>query len=165
MSNKIIRLTESDLKRYISKIIKENTNRVDYEKKLLELNNTYNKLLGCQFLSNFDIKKDLYLFERDTVRKDPFTGKKVIYKYPEGLINVPMRNVPIKDRHKSGGKIWIRFLKTNKTIDEIRNLIQQGDPKIIGMIQNKIKEHSENFYQCSQFDDNHTDWSSDWSSE
>ena len=53
------------------------------------------------------------------------------------------------------------WLKTNKTIDEIRNLIQQGDPKIIGMIQNKIKEHSEKFYQCSQFDDNHTDWASE----
>jgi len=161
MSDKIIRLAESDLKRYISKIIKENTNIVDYEKKLLELNNTYNKLLGCQFLSNFDIKKDLHLIEKDIARKDPLTGKMGLHKYCEGLINVPMRNVPIKDRHKSGGKIWIRFLKTNKTIDEIRKLIQQGDPKIIGMIQNKINEHSERFYQCSQFDDNHTDWASE----
>ena len=161
MSNKIIRLTESDFKRYISKIIKENTNRVDYEKKLLELNNTYNKLLGCQFLSNFDIKKDLHLIEKEVARKDPFTGKMGLHKFCEGLINVPMRNVPIKDRHKSGGKIWIRFLKTNKTIDEIRNLIQQDDPKIIGLIQNKIKEHSERFYQCSQFDDNHTYWASE----
>ena len=161
MSNKIIRLTESDLKRYISKIIKENTNIVDYEKKLLELNNTYNKLLGCQFLSNFDIKKDLHLIEKDIPRKDPLTGKMGLHKYCQGLINVPMRNVPIKDRHKSGGKIWIYFLKTNKTIDEIRNLIQQGDPKIIGMIQNKIKEHSEKFYQCGQFEDNHTNWASE----
>jgi hypothetical protein len=161
MNNKIIRLTESDLKRYISKIIKENTNRVDYEKKLLELNNTYNKLLGCQFLSNFDIKKDLHLIEKDIPKKDPRTGKMGLHKICQGLINVPMRNVPIKDRHKSGGKIWIHFTKTNKSIDEIRDLIQQGDPKIIGMIQNKIKEHSERFYQCSQFDDNHTDWASE----
>jgi hypothetical protein len=161
MNNKIIRLTESDLKRYISKIIKENTNRVDYEKKLLELNNTYNKLLGCQFLSNFDIKKDLHLIEKDIPKKDPLTGKMGLHKICQGLINVPMRNVPIKDRHKSGGKIWIHFTKTNKSIDEIRDLIQQGDPKIIGMIQNKIKEHSERFYQCSQFDDNHTDWASE----
>jgi hypothetical protein len=161
MSKKIIRLTESDLKRYISKIIKENTNRVDYEKKLLELNNTYNKLLGCQFLSNFDIKKDLHLIEKDIPRKDPLTGKMGLHKICQGLINVPMRNVPIKDRHKSGGKIWIHFTKTNKSIDEIRDLIQQGDPKIIGLIQNKIKEHSERFYQCSQFDDNHTDWASE----
>jgi hypothetical protein len=161
MNNKIIRLTESDLKRYNSKIIKENTNRVDYEKKLLELNNTYNKLLGCQFLSNFDIKKDLHLIEKDIPKKDPLTGKMGLHKICQGLINVPMRNVPIKDRHKSGGKIWIHFTKTNKSIDEIRDLIQQGDPKIIGMIQNKIKEHSERFYQCSQFDDNHTDWASE----
>ena len=76
MSNKIIRLTESDFKRYISKIIKENTNRVDYEKKLLELNNTYNKLLGCQFLSNFDIKKDLHLVPIDYSFKNKSTGKK-----------------------------------------------------------------------------------------
>jgi hypothetical protein len=161
MSNKIIRLTESDLKRYISKIIKENTNRVDYEKKLLELNNTYNKLLGCQFLSNFDIKKDLHLVPIDYSFKNKSTGKRVFIKACKGLINVPMRNVPIKDRHKSGAKIWFGFEKTLKTIDEIRYLIQQGDPKIIGLIQNKIKEHSERFYQCSQFDDYHTNWASE----
>jgi hypothetical protein len=163
MSNKIIRLTESDFKRYISKIIKENTNRVDYEKKLLELNNTYNKLLGCQFLSNFDIKKDLHLVPIDYSFKNKSTGKKEFIKACKGLINVPMRNVPIKDRQKSGSgaKIWFYFEKTHKTIDEIRNLIQQGDPKIIGLIQNKIKEHSERFYQCSQFDDYHTDWASE----
>lgn len=150
-------LTESQLKT----VINESTNTIDYEKKLLELNNTYNKLLGCQFLSNLDIKKDLHLFEKEIARKDPSTSKMGLHKFCQGLINVPMRNVPIKDRHKSGGKIWIHFLKTNKTIDEIRNLIQQDDPKIIGLIQNKIKEHSEKFYQCSQFDDNHRDWASE----
>jgi hypothetical protein len=150
MSNKIIRLTESDLRRYIGKVINENINKVDYEKKLLELNNTYNKLLGCQFLSNFDIKKDLLLFEVDVPVKNPLTGETELKKSCRGLINVPMRNVPIKDRHKSGGKIFIQFVKTKKSIDEIRDLIQQDDPKIIGMIQNKINEHSERFYQCSQ---------------
>ena len=161
MSKKIIRLTESNLRRYISKVINENRNKVNYEKKLLELNNTYNKLLGCQYLSNFDIKKDLHLIEKDIPKKDPLTGKLGLHKICQGLINVPMRNVPIKDRHKSGGKIWIHFTKTNKSIDEIRNLIQKYDPKIIGMIQNKINEHSEKFYQCGQFEDNNISWASE----
>ena len=106
----------------------------------------YNRLMACQYLSNPNVNEIVRLSDRKIVKNNPETGEPEISGVCWGVINIPAYNTPPKERYKRGLKIVMHFQGRNT--EEIQKLMDQNDEKLIRLIKQKIREHSEKYFKC-----------------